>query len=201
MKTNRKQSKQQQIVLRNINSFPPPFKSQIVRKLHLRCQASSAVSANFAYNVLAGYVGVVATAATTSIMLASAFRVTRIEAWAAQPVAGNVNTIELAWFNTSADFISPPVNICDSSQSSDHVAHIVASPPPGSLADKFHTSTQTDNMFSFAIGTGGIVDFWFEWILNDNETTYAGPTLSGATLGIIYHKLANNLTPSYLNTI
>jgi hypothetical protein len=201
MKSNRKQRLPRQISLRIPNSSPPAFLTQIRRKLHLRCQATSAVSANFAYNVLAGYIGIVATAATTSVMLTSAFRLTRLEAWAPQPAVGSVSTIELAWFNTSADFVTPPINICDSAQSSDHMAHIIAIPPPGSLADKFHSSVQTDNIFSFSIGSGGIVDFWFEWVLNDNETTYAGPTLSGATLGIIYHKIANNLTPSSLNSI
>jgi hypothetical protein len=183
------------------SSFPPMIKAQVVRPFLVRCQATGAVANNFSYNTLAGYLGVVATAATTSVFIAPCFRLTRVEIWTVQPAAGSVSTVELQWFNTASDFVSPPVNISDSSQSSDHVGHIVAVPPSGSLADKWHTSTQTDNVFSMNLASGGIVDFHFQWVLNDNETTYAGPTLVGATLGLIYHKIANNLTPSYLNSI
>jgi len=190
------------IKLREMVFSPPQFKAQIVRPMRIRTLATAgAGNQQWSYIDLAGLLGVVATAATTSVFLATCFRLRRMEYWNPQTAIGTSNTVDHTWINSSADYVTPPITVSDTSSSSDRVAHMIVIPPEGSLNDKWHSSSQVDVCFSNSFSTGATVDFQFDWVLLDDGGPQAGPTLAGATLGKIYHKSVHGLAVISLNAI
>ncbi len=182
-------------------SHPPPYQSQVQRSIKLRCTASGAVSAAFNYNQLAGLLGVISTAATTSVFWTNVFRMRRIIIWGPVTTAGTPVAVNLSWDNTAQDFESPPTKFSDTSISFDWPAFVDQAPPKGSLSSKWHGSAQTDLCFNLDCPQGSTVEFDFDFVLNDDSIPLVGPVLIGATLGQLYHKSVNNLTPQGVNAI
>jgi len=188
-------------VRKTFASHPPPFVAQAIRQFKVRCLATGNVNSNFSYNQLSAILGIIATSTTTSAFIAAVFRLKKVVVWGPVTTAGTSVTASLAWQNTSQDFESPPLKFSDTSISFDWPAFLNCSPPKGSLSDKWHGSGQTDELFALIAPTGSTVEFHFDWVLNDGQGVVAGPTIAGATTGVVYHNIVNNLTPISVNAI
>jgi len=192
----------QVMVPRLIASHPPPYVAQSIRSLKLRCSATAAVSgAQFNFNNLSGLLGIIATAATTSVFWSTCFRLRRVVVWGPVTASGTPVTVSLSFDNTTADFVSPPVKFSDTSVSFDWPAFVSQRPPSGSLSDKWHGSGQTNLCFNLDCPQGSTVEFDFDFVLNDDAAPLAGPTIAAGVLGQLYHKIVNNLTPQGVSSI
>jgi len=184
------------------SSHPPQIVNQPVQSYILRTTASSSqVDEPFDYNNIAGLVGVIATSASVSTYLSVAFKIRRLVMWGPVATAGTPVTVAIKLLETANDFVTPPKTWTDTSVSYDHPAFIDWVPPKGSLVSKWHSSAQGDQIFLLSYPSGATVDFHFSYVLNDASGTINGPTLSGATVGLIYHKNAAGLTPVEVNQL
>jgi len=185
-----------------LSSHPEPIVNQPVQKFILRTIAnSSEQDEGFNYNTLAGMLGIIATSSTVSTYLSTAFKLRRIRMWGPVATAGTPVTVSIRLMQSSADFVTPPKTWTDTSVSFDHPAFLDWVPPLGSLAEKWHSSVQGDQIFTLTFPVGATIDFHFSYVLNDADGTINGPTLSGATVGLVYHKIEAGLTPVEVNTI
>jgi len=189
------------VLTRKVATHPPPYVAQVIRTIRIRSNATAAVSAAFNYNDLSGLLGIIATAATTSVFWTTVFRLRKVIVWGPVTTAGVPVSVSLSWDNTAQDFESPPVKFSDTSISFDWPAFVEQSPPRGSLSDKWHGSAQTDLCFNLQCPQGSSVEFVFDFVLNDDSSPLAGPAIAGAVLGQLYHKIVNNLTPVGVNSI
>jgi hypothetical protein len=170
---------------------PVDFSIQSQRVFKLRAQASSSYIHLVTWSNLASFVGVIAASSTTSVYLSNCIRLRKIELWAPVQTAGTAITSSITWTSSAFDFESPPITRSDSSISYDHPAYLCVLPPRGSVASKWHRSDDTTVVYDMRCPVGTTVDFTFDWVLSDSATTQAqiaGPALSGATAGIVYHK-------------
>jgi hypothetical protein len=182
-------------------SHPPAYVAQAIRSIKLRFLSTAPISSNFANNTLAGYLGVIATSAVASAFLSTAFRLKRVAIWSPVQTPGVPVTCTLVWLNNTTDFESPPVRHSDTSISYDWPAFITSSPPSGGFSSKWHDSASTAACFAMQCPQGSTVEMDFDFVLNDDQAPLTGPVLAGATLGQIYHKIANSLTVSTVNSV
>jgi hypothetical protein len=188
--------------MQNIASHPPPYIAQSKREICIRT-VSTAANANVSvtYTQLAGMLGLVATGVTTSVFWTTVFRLRKISMWAPVAAAGTPVSVSCTWTENGADFESPPVSQADLSVSFDHPAFVSMIPPRGSLASKWHGSGQTDEICALNYPTGCVIDFHFDFVLSDQGSALAGPTIAGGTAGNLYHKTFNNLVAQIVNAV
>jgi len=168
----------------------------------IRSLATGAVvQQSFTYSNLSSMLGIVATTATAAAYISTVFRISRIRIWGPVAVAGTPVTVAVTYTETSNDFETPPVSRADTSISFDHPAFVTLRPPRGSLLDKWHGSAQTDEAFALTFPSGSTVEFDFQFVLNDLGAPLVGIVVVAATVGQIYHKIVNSLTPSVVNSI
>jgi hypothetical protein len=185
----------------NLSLSPPPFNARAVRKFRIRCLATAPqIDAPVRYLDLAALLGIIATSAITSVHMVTAFRMTKVRIWSPSPF-GSVSTsnVSITWDETAADFVTPPISRSDSSVNPNKPAFVDARPPRGSLADKWHSPGQTDGICIMTYPTGSIVDFHFEFVLDDAGGPLAGPAIIGGVTGTIYHRSFNSLLPQSVN--
>lgn len=185
---------------------PPNFSPQMIRPMRVRTQATGAASFIGIITVaqLSALNGLVAASATTSFLLSALIKLRRIEIWSPVATAGTSITCSLSWVNMSQDFESPPKTFSDSSVSFDHPAHLNELTPRGELVSKWHGGSLADNMVQLIAPPGSIIDFYFDWVLNDVGFTYvpvAGPALIGATAGTFYHHPISGTTSGTLQPL
>lgn len=191
---NVKRSQKQKMIPKGLKPHsekPIDMAVQAVRSLKIRTQASGSYVDQITWRDLSAMVGIIATGSTTSVCLSSCIRLRTIELWAPVQTAGTAVTATVSWLNSALDFESPPVTHSDTSISYDHPAYLSLKPPKGSIASKWHRSDDDTFVIDMRGPVGMTVDWLFDWVLSDSATIQAqiaGPTLSGATNGVIYHK-------------
>jgi len=174
-------------------SHPPPLTIQPVLKMKLRFVSTGAVAAqSFTYANLSSMLGIIAETTTAANFLSLAFKFRGMRVWGPVATAGTPVTVSCTMTQPSADFVTPPKTWTDTSISYDHPAFLNIRPPPGSLASKWHSSAQTDEIFSLSFPTGSTVDIDFSYVLCDLGFL-TGIVIAGGTVGEIYHKTVNNL--------
>ncbi len=182
----------------------PQWEAQVIRSFHIRYRATALSTVSFDGAELAAMCGVVATAATTSVQLSTAVRVKKIEMWGPVATAGTAVETRIDWqtSSTTLNLFSPGSTVSDSSISFDRPAYVCAKPPVESSSSKWQSSASTVTVCTIACPPGTILDFHLNFVINDNEAPVAGPALSGAVLGTIYHPVVNtNFQVVALNSI
>jgi len=173
---------------------PPTYVSQENRTWMVRCStnATSTTSGVIQMNGLANMLGVIAITATTSVYLCDQFRLRRICAWAPVATAGTPVTVMLKYVDdpTGNTQSGAPRTVSDTSISFDRPAYACLEPPKDntSIFSQWFDSSLTTGVVACALPAGTIVDFYFNFIIDDIGVTSAGPTLIAATPGNIYHK-------------
>jgi hypothetical protein len=163
------------------------------RSWMIRCQSSAAVAAStITATQLAGMLGVIAVTTTTSSFLCDQFRLRRICIWGAVATAGTQVTCTLKYADDPASNTQSgaPRTQSDSSVSFDRPAYVCLEPPKDntSIFSQWSDSSLTTAWVVLTCPAGAIIDFHFNWILDDIGATTAGPTLIGAVPGQVYHK-------------
>lgn len=172
---------------------PPMYIQQENRNWMIRCSSSAAVAAGVITMAnLAGMIGVIATGTTTSQYLCDQFRLRRVCVWGPVATAGTPVTVMLKYVDDPANNTQagPPKTVSDSSVSYDRPAYACLEPPKdnSSIFSQWFDSSLTAQVLTVSWPAGSIIDFYFNFIVDDIGSTSAGPTLSGATTGNIYHK-------------
>jgi hypothetical protein len=182
---------------------PPSFLARPVLRYHVRTLATSPqIDAPVAYNQLSALVGIVATSAITSVNLTSGFRLKRIRIWAPAPFGSVATSVaSVTWTESAADYITPPVTVADSSVNPSVPVFVDAKPPRGSLADKWHDPNQTNGICIMTYPAGSIVDFIFNYVLDDFGGPQASFAIAGGVTGTVYHRSFNSLLPQSVNPI
>jgi len=185
---------------------PNIYTAQSIRSITIRTVAASAQTGFEIQNFqLAQLLGEVAVTTTTSNCLTALFRLTRVRMWAPIATAGVPVTIALTWENSLQDFMTPPVTKSDTSISFDFPAHLNLKPPSNSLSSKWHASSSTNVALFMNFPINTIVDFVFDWVLNDDASNYAvvaGSPLVAAVVGTIYHHpIGAVLAPINVNSL
>jgi hypothetical protein len=175
---------------------PPEYCSQENRTWVIRGTATAAFSSSTMRTIdLAAFLGVIATAPTTCQFLCDQFRLRRVCVWAPVATAGTPVTVMLKWADdpTGVSSSGPPKTVSDTSSSIDKYAYACLEPPSGikgatSYFTQWQDSSLTTPLVVVTAPVGSIMQFWFNWILDDIGATTSGPTIAGATAGNVYHK-------------
>lgn len=135
--------------------------------------------------------GVIATGATTSSFISDQFRVKRICVWTPPAAVGSFATVALKYTDDPASNTQSgaPKTVSDTTVSPDFPAYACLEPPSdnSSIFSQWWDSSLTTTMVNVSVPVNSVVDIDFQFILDDIGATTAGPTLSGATAGNIYH--------------
>jgi hypothetical protein len=145
---------------------------------------------------LGGMLGVFATSATTSVYLCNSFRLKKVEMWSWTGTIGTTVDISLKISDTATagGLGGPPQVQNDSSASVDKPAYVSLNPVNSSVYKEWQNSAAANSMIAYYSPQLSIMDFIFEFWIDDLGVTVAGPALAGATLGTIYHKSIATLT-------
>jgi hypothetical protein len=183
---------------------PSQFPAQPTRSMQVRYQATAAVAGNsFTCVTLCRFCGLIAVSATATYCLSTLIKLKRIRIWSPVAVAGTIVTSTIQWPNNSAteQIAGPPIIMTDSATCLSQYAHVDAKPPKGSWCDKWHQAADVTPWVLLTYSAGAIIDFDFQWFIDDLGATIAGPTVAGAVTGAVYHWQVNNLVCVMLNGI
>jgi hypothetical protein len=169
---------------------PPPYRQQPVYKKMVRCDvAANAATQTVSAANLGSMLGVISTSATTSLFLSQNFRLKKVEMWSWTSTIGTTVDIELKWTDTTTagGQAGPPQTVGDSSASVDRPAYVCLKPRKTTIWNDWQSVASTNTMLSYYSPQQAIMDLYFEWFVDDIGALTAGPALTGATTGTIYH--------------
>jgi len=134
----------------------------------------------------------VALTATTSSFISNQFRVRKISLWAPPPAIGSLTQISLKYSdtNTVQGNTGPTHFSGDSSMEPDRPAKCAIVPLTGSSYQQFFGVTASPNFFVITCPLGSVLQVSFDHYVDDSGTSTTGPTLIGATPGVLYHAIA-----------
>jgi hypothetical protein len=140
-------------------------------------------------------------ALTTCTSFFGSVKVNRISIWAPPASQGASATVSVNWYGYAN---SPNREVSDTTISTSKPAHVVSTPPTGSLAS-FWQTVGTNTIFSIVAPTGAIIDITLSLILSDDENTLPATTTAGGTLGVNYYlsldpNVTHRFTPVSLTT-
>jgi len=180
------------VIVRQPLLGPPQFRIQPVLKRVLQVQIVTANCLNQVITVTQLgklLVSFMALTATTSAFMANQYRVRKISLWSPTPAIGSLTMVSLKYSdtNTVTGQTGPNEFFGDSSMEPDRPAYCWISPPKGTPFDFFFTVTGTPNYFVLTAPVGSVLEFVYEQYLDNSGTVTSGPTLIGATPGVIYN--------------
>jgi len=176
---------------------PTTFVQQEVRPLRIRCSVSAAISAGtITMAQLGGMLGIISLATgagSASSLICDQAKLKRVCVWGPVATAGTPVTVQLKYVDdpTSSVTSGPPKTVSDSSVSFDRPAYACLEPPKReqSFFSQWFDTNQAIGYVVITCPVGSIVDFWFNWILDDQGATSAGPVITAASvIGQIYHR-------------
>jgi len=154
---------------------------------------------------LASMLGLVAVTATTSAYISSVFRLKRVQIWCLPSAVGVPCTVQAFWQNVidSAFILStPPKPETDTTLSVDRYAYISLNVPRDSaVIGKWWNVVHGASPLNLTVPSDAIVEFDFQFILDDLGLLNAGPTIVAGTPGTFYHHIVAGLTVQGLNSI
>jgi hypothetical protein len=171
--------------------------------MHLRYRATAAGTKTFTSQDLIGMVGAFAATTTSAYALSKAVRVKKVELWAPVQTAGTPVTASLDWNTGNVQLLVGPGSlVSDTSVSFDRPAHLVTSPPKDSLQQSWQSADNATPMFDLTVVSGTIVDFYLDFVLNDQGGAGFNFTIVAGTVGKIYHLITQtDYTIVSLNSI
>jgi hypothetical protein len=174
------------------NGVPPQFKSEIMVTRRIRFKATAAVAevSLQVRDISSGVAGIVAVTTTTSGILARAIRLRSLEMWFTAATAGTPVEGIIDWNSLpgTAFVAGPGSSISEYSTSLSEYTHLRASPPVGSSASFWRDAADTSSIVTLTIPAGGIIDITCDFVYNDSNAVVSGASISGATVGLWYHK-------------
>jgi len=200
MKKNNKQKKSKKRGLqykahpRAIYLAPPTYVQQLTRSWKIRCQVSAACIGQVLNGTqLCGLLGVFAQTALLGNFIGNQFRLKRTCIWGPVATAGTPVSVELKYADDPAGILYPAsaVNaVGDSSVSFDRPAYCCLIPNKNSYANLWTNCLSTANVLVITCPAGAIIDFDFQFLIDDIGNTNTARALVGATPGLFYHLIA-----------
>jgi hypothetical protein len=182
---------------------PPQFSATIQVSRRVRYTASSAGSSlSLTRADLLNHL-VVNTSANANARIISGFKLNRFEVWGPGSSAFALGTVSVEWTST----YGPSKVVSDTSMTIDP-GHIVATPPPQSLASFWSLtgSSESDVIAILNFPANSVVDMNYEVIFQNLETPVSVATVAAGTVGNLYMLplfgiVSNALVPTSYNTI
>jgi hypothetical protein len=178
-----------------IQLAPPPYIAQRVKSDVFRfcTNATSTLAGIFTLANLASMMGLIATAATTSVFLSDMVKIRRICMWSTPATAGVPVTNSIKWIDDPGSTVTagPPQTNSGTSVSFDRPAYCCLEAPKSNVSvfSQWVDSSLTTQWVVVVAPAGTIMDLHCDYILDDVGTTSAGPALVAATAGTVYHKI------------
>jgi len=183
-----------QAIIRPICLQPPAYIAQDNRTWTLRSTLSGAAANAFVFTAiqLSAHMGIIATSTTTSSLLCDQFRLRRVCVWGPVTTAGTPVSVMLKWADDPASNTQsgPPKTEMGTSSNINEYAYACLTPPKNntSIFSQWADASLTTQWVVCSAPIGSIIQFWFNFIIDDIGATQSGPVIAGATLGQIYHK-------------
>lgn len=168
-----------------------------------RFTSTSGTATNITMTSIALAAGGICTVANSQIRsLFASLRVNFIEIWSPCASIGSFSTCSVDWISSGGQ--TNNVEISDTSTSVSFPAHILTSPPAGSLQRLWQRVDVSTPMCTLVAPTGSIIDIHLSLVFSDQDIV-TNATVATATLGTIYYlSLDDNSThrfvPVSLNT-
>jgi len=185
----------------------PQMITQMTRDWKLRFVAQTAlVGSAFSALLLGQMLGVIATSATTSVYLSNIMRIKRVQIWCLPSAVGTPCTVQAFFPNVPIagdPFISgPPKPVTDTTLSVDRYAYVSLTPAKNSsIEGKWVDIASGATLLILTVPADGIVEIDYQFIIDDLGLNQAGPALTGAVPGNIYHRITSGLTAQGVNSI
>jgi hypothetical protein len=188
---------------RDVYTVIPQICLQVTRDWKLRFVNQGAAINNVTFTIgqVAAQLGIIATSAVTSVFLTPVYRLKRVQMW------GLTGTVSAEFPNLSAAgsalIASPPKPKSDTSQAQVRYAYISMKPPKHTALEGmwWNVASIANALTIISLPVLGVVEFDFQWILDDLGATIPGPAIAAAVLGTIYHQTLSGLTVTGLNPI
>ncbi len=179
----------------------PPLNAQAVRSFIIRYEVQSALANNLTHGNLMSFLGVFATSTTSTAYLAYSYKLTRVRLWGPVGTGSSVTKLKVDWATSTNNVYAPSSTYTAQSMGGAELAYLDCKPPRNSASAMWHTAS-TDVALYLEASVGSIVEFHFSFVLNDDNAGLSGPTVTGASLGTLYHwSLSTVLVPVSLNAI
>jgi len=180
---------------RPIALAPPRYSQQPIHGWKVRTVLTGAALASQTFTCanLAQIMAVIATSATTSLYFNDQFRLKRTCVWGPVANPGTAVSVMLKYADDPANTATSgaPKTEGDSSVSFDRPAYACLEPPKNatSLFNNWLDSNQNIAVLVISAPVGAVIDFDFQFFVDDLGIPAAGPVLVAATAGAIYHKI------------
>jgi hypothetical protein len=192
---------------RSVYTTVPKIIVQPIRDWKLRFVNTGAalLGRSFTSMELASIMGIVASGTTTSVYLSSVFRLKRIQIWCLPSAVGTPCTVQAFWANViDSGFVlaSAPKPVTDTSLSVDRYAYVSLNIPRNSaVIGKWWNVVHSVSPVVLTAPPDAIIEFDFQFIVDDLGVPAAGPTVAAGIAGTIYHRTVAGLTIQGLNAI
>lgn len=193
-KTKRPQSNQRQNGAGQAIVSLPKWLPEPIYTRTMRFKVNGTLSNDtFTYeDVAAGVVGIIALTASTSAHIARAIRIRRIQVWFLATAVGTHTEGILDWdADVAQDIYSPETSQSVSTMSTAGYAHLSVVPPKNANQNMWHLASSADDVITMSLPAGALIEITVDYVMNDSEANLTGPAVSGATVGLMYHKQIN----------
>lgn len=181
-------------IVKPIALSPPAYQTQENRTWTIRSTLSGnpANSMVLTATQLAAHLGLIAITATTSNLLCDQFKVRRVCVWGPVTTAGTPVNVSLKYVDDPASNTQsgPPKTENGTSSNINEYAYCCLEPPKdnSSIFSQWADASLTTGWIVVTAPVGSIMQIWYNFILDDVGAPSAGPTIAGATPGLVYHK-------------
>jgi len=193
-KKNKKRGLKYQAHPRAIYLAPPTYEQQPTRSWKVRCQVSAACLGNVLSGTqLCGILGVTAITTTSGVFIGNQFRLKRTCIWGPVTTAGTPVSVELKYADDPAGVLYPASAVKavgDTSVSFDRPAYACLTPNKESYANLWTNCLSTAAVLVISCPAGAIIDFDFQFLIDDLGALNGARALVGATAGTYYHLIA-----------
>jgi hypothetical protein len=164
--------------------FPKQFASSVRFKKQMRFKSTAAAVVNITRLDLLQLLMVNLAGTVVNTRLIAGIKLNRIEMFDSQQSSTNFgNPTSIEWLSNLG-----PTTLFSETGTQFQPAHVVSSPPPQSLCSFWSItgSNESEILFTLNIGSGGIVDCWFDIVLFDGESVVTFNTNTVGTTGQLY---------------
>lgn len=176
---------------------PRAMRTNLEFRHQFRFTSSSATATSITDITLLAAAGVLATSTTVGHTLWQGVRVNQIEIWTPPASQGAAATCSVAFPPASGiGSFAMPREITDTTVSVSQPAHVITSPPPGSLCGFWQNGSASGALMTLTAPVGSIIDIWVSLVAKDGDTGYTAntATLVGATVGAVYYTSLDSKT-------
>lgn len=177
---------------------PPHYKPQEVRSWKVRYRAAAAITSQaFTCSELGRMLALYADSAIACHYICNQYRLKRVCIWGPVATAGTPVAVTAKYsdiINATTGFTGCPQTVSDESVSFDRPAYVCLTPPKDSIVNLWQSVVSTNNFIEITCPSGSIIDFDYQFYIDDIGSLPLGPVIAAGTPFTIFHLTVNNLT-------